>query len=170
MAGIIRVTYVQRIDVEPIRNTVHLIIWSSTEACITIICACIPVLRPLWSKIFGKPLRSTKVWTSFQTWTDGNRGTKSNSNSKSGSGGLRSNSSRPTHWGAPRGSKGQPSVSQESIIEHATLDDDGQYQLSPIAHGCPSPTGYNGPAAGIQRVDEVILSYEARPHRSDSMV
>ena len=40
-------------DPSPSPETVSLVIWSASELLITIICANIPMLRPLWSKLLG---------------------------------------------------------------------------------------------------------------------
>ncbi|KAH7013999.1 hypothetical protein B0J12DRAFT_714789 [Macrophomina phaseolina] len=55
-AGIIRAIALKRLSgrADYTYESVSPILWSSTELCITICTACIPVLRPLWNKVRGR--------------------------------------------------------------------------------------------------------------------
>lgn len=56
MCGIIRTYELQGLSARSDYSyeTVSLIIWSASELLITMMCASIPMLRPLWSKLLGK--------------------------------------------------------------------------------------------------------------------
>lgn len=58
MCGIIRTYELQGLSAKSdyTYETVSLVIWSASELLITIICANIPMLRPLWAKILGKSI------------------------------------------------------------------------------------------------------------------
>ncbi|KAJ5730044.1 uncharacterized protein N7483_004552 [Penicillium malachiteum] len=140
VCGIVRTVALSGLDAsEYIYDTVPMLIWSATESCVTIMCSTIPVLRPLYIRVrYGKDGK------------DGSSGDNSYNFPMYGSG-RKYSSSR--HYGQVSKSAGDSSViepkgftDQTNAIQHTTSNTSDET----ILRG----------AAGIERTDEISVSYE----------
>lgn len=116
-----------------------MLIWSATESCVTIMCSTIPVLRPLYIRIrYGK---------------DGKDGSSSDNSYKLPMYGSGRKYSESKHYGQSSKSAFDTSVIDRkgfsdnmTVIKHTTSNNSDEA----ILHG----------AAGIERTDEISVSYE----------
>lgn len=118
-------------------DTVPMLIWSATESCVTVMCSTIPVLRPLYLRLrYGK---------------DSQSGSSGNTSYKLPLYGSGRNYGRLTKSGN----------------EISAIVTDISYQKSPMQHkknNTSDETILRG-AAGIERTDEVMVSWE-RPGKN----
>lgn len=114
-------------------DTVPMLIWSATESCVTIMCSSIPVLRPLYVQIkYGK---------------DGKSGSSGNTSYK-----------LPMYGSGKRWGKFSRSGLESSVDErHSTT-----YQTTVMKSSTANTSDENilRGAAGIERTDEISVSYE----------
>lgn len=117
-----------------------MLIWSATESCVTIMCSSIPVLRPLYVRIrYGTEGKDSSAGnTSYKLPMYGS-GRKHGSISKSGL----------EHSIIESGDKPYP---QQTVVRYNTnnMSDEN------ILQG----------AAGIERTDEYLVSYEPFPKKA----
>ncbi|KAL4788958.1 hypothetical protein BDV19DRAFT_397674 [Aspergillus venezuelensis] len=135
--GIVRTLALSGIECSRVHDTVPMLIWSATESCATIMCSSIPVLRPLYARLrYGKG------------------GTGSSSGNSSYELPLYA---RTRHYGK---------VTKEGLgLSHLSAID-LSYPKATVSHGT-SNHGDNTSnedilrgAAGIERTDEISVSYE----------
>ena len=110
-----------------------MLIWSATESCVTIMCSSIPVLRPLYVRI------------------------------KYGKDGKSSSSSGNTSYKMPMyGNNRKWGKFGKSDLESSVEPDDISYQTTVMKHGPRNSSDENilRGAAGIERTDEISVSYE----------
>lgn len=112
-----------------------MLIWSATESCVTIMCSSIPVLRPLYVRIrHGKDGKDSSTGdTSYKLPMYANGHRKYGMLSKTGN-------------------------------EHSGNEPDVTYQQTVSKYGGGNNSDENilRGAAGIERTDEVVVSYEPR--------
>jgi hypothetical protein len=123
-----------------------MLLWSSTEVLVTIICACIPVLRPLYVRIMYGSRGDSSGGRSYGRKGSNNMiielGHNSGGHSK-----LKSDISSGGHRRGPSIGTGpalKKNTSEESILRD---DVDGD-----------RVTGFEGWGEGIKRTDEIVLS------------
>ncbi|KAJ5459557.1 uncharacterized protein N7458_001109 [Penicillium daleae] len=141
ICGIVRTVALSGLDAsEYIYDTVPMLIWSATESCVTIMCSSIPVLRPLYVRIrYGTEGKDSSAGnTSYKLPMYGS-GRKHGSISKSGL----------EHSIIESGDKPYP---QQTVVRYNTnnMSDEN------ILQG----------AAGIERTDEYLVSYEPFPKKA----
>lgn len=110
-----------------------MLIWSATESCVTIMCSSIPVLRPLYVRI------------------------------KYGKDGKSSSSSGNTSYRMPMyGSNRKWGKFSKSDLESSVGPGEISYQTTVMKHGRRNSSDENilDSAAGIERTDEISVSYE----------
>ncbi|OQE38459.1 hypothetical protein PENCOP_c008G06352 [Penicillium coprophilum] len=133
VCGIIRTKALGGLNAsEYIYDTVPMLIWSATESCVTIMCSSIPVLRPLYIRVkYGKNGKSSSSGnTSYKLPIYGN-GRRRGTFSKSGL---------------------ESSVDERSSTYHTTV-------MKNSAENASDEHILRG-AAGIERTDEISISYE----------
>ncbi|CAG8185244.1 unnamed protein product [Penicillium salamii] len=134
ICGIIRTKALAGLNAsEYIYDTVPMLIWSATESCVTIMCSTIPVLRPLYVRI------------------------------KYGKDGKSSSSSGNTSYKMPMyGTNRKWGKFSKSDVESSAEPDEISYQTSVMKHGPRNSSDENilRGAAGIERTDEISVSYE----------
>ncbi|CAI7629589.1 unnamed protein product [Penicillium bialowiezense] len=134
ICGIIRTKALAGLNAsEYIYDTVPMLIWSATESCVTIMCSSIPVLRPLYVRV------------------------------KYGKDGKSSSSSGNTSYKMPMyGSNRKWGKFNRSDLESSGEPDDISYQTTVMKHGPRNSSDENilRGAAGIERTDEISVSYE----------
>ncbi|CAI7624748.1 unnamed protein product [Penicillium glandicola] len=133
VCGIIRTKALSGLNAsEYIYDTVPMLIWSATESCVTIMCSSIPVLRPLYIRVkYGK---------------DGNSSSSGNTSYKLpmyGSG---------RKWGKFSKSGLESSTDERGPTFHTTV-------MKNSAENASNENILRG-AAGIERTDEISVSYE----------
>ncbi|KAL4883934.1 hypothetical protein BJY04DRAFT_19030 [Aspergillus karnatakaensis] len=143
VCGIIRTEALSGLNAsEYLYETIPMLIWSATESCATIMCSSIPVLRPLYTRIkYGK-------------------------SGKGSSGGENSSYQLPMYGGSSRryGRFSSKEGLKTTDLDLGTLNDASYHQNTVITHeqsnGSNEDTSILRSAAGIERTDEVMVTYE----------
>ncbi|KAL5334687.1 hypothetical protein BJX70DRAFT_377428 [Aspergillus crustosus] len=138
ICGIIRTQALSGLNAsEYIYDTVPMLIWSATESCATIMCSSIPVLRPLYTRIkYGK-------------------------SGKGSSGGENSSYQLPMYGGSRRYGRFSSKEGMKTT-DLGTVNDASYHQGTVITHQNQNASNEDilSGAAGIERTDEVIVTYE----------
>ncbi|KAL1596447.1 hypothetical protein SLS60_009093 [Paraconiothyrium brasiliense] len=141
---------------EYVYDTVPMLLWSSTEVFTSIICACIPILRPLYVRIvhgskygLGSSGRASHSYPLKEYAENGYPQSRKDAASGMSSRGYASTSAGGKGVGVGVTTKvrmGSDNVSEESILRETKL---------PIQ-------GYDGEdGAGIRRTDEIVVTSSA---------
>ncbi|KAL2832760.1 hypothetical protein BJY01DRAFT_253735 [Aspergillus pseudoustus] len=163
ICGIIRTQALSGLNAnEYIYDTVPMLIWSATESCATVMCSTIPVLRPLYTRV-----------------RYGSKGGGSSSGGASGN----SSYKLPMYGGRGRRAYGKNKFHDDSELGGTTFDDSAYHsQKTVISHthtvneknksnlSRPRPNGSDEDilrgAAGIERTDEIEVTYEPFPRKA----
>ncbi|CEN60410.1 hypothetical protein ASPCAL02850 [Aspergillus calidoustus] len=147
ICGIIRTEALSGLNAnEYIYDTVPMLIWSAAESCATIMCSSIPVLRPLYTRL--------------------RYGSKGSSAGTGDSSYQLPMYARNRHYGGFSSNKSGFKTSELDGTTTVDLGIDTYHQKTVISHSHPT-SGSNGSnedilrgAAGIERTDEVEVTYE----------
>ncbi|KAJ5280940.1 hypothetical protein N7478_006312 [Penicillium angulare] len=141
VCGIVRTVALSGLDAsEYIYDTVPMLIWSATESCVTIMCSTIPVLRPLYIRVrYGK---------------DGKDSSTGGSSYKLPMYGSGQKYSSSRHYGQL-----SKSGFDSSVVETKGFSD----HMATVKHSRSNNSDDTilRNAAGIERTDEISVSYEA---------
>jgi hypothetical protein len=139
---------------EYVYDTAPMLLWSTTEILVTIICACVPVLRPLYVKIRrggsrsessngpSFPLHGYAASRKFLGTFGGGGGTAKKS-------GASASSDKSRVYLGPGGSALQTTAKMGS--EHASEESILREQRGPVV-------GLDGKGGGIMRTDEFVMT------------
>ncbi|KAL2811280.1 hypothetical protein BJX63DRAFT_285683 [Aspergillus granulosus] len=142
ICGIIRTEALSGLNAnEYIYDTVPMLIWSATESCATIMCSSIPVLRPLYTRIrYGTQASSTEN-SSYKLPMYGSKGRQSGKFSLAGRSGTKH---------SEFGTMDDPAYHNQGTVITHTSNNGANESNEDILSG----------AAGIERTDEISVTYE----------
>lgn len=139
VCGIVRTVALSGLNAsEYIYDTVPMLIWSATESCATIMCSSIPVLRPLYTRLrYGKDGKGSSTGDSSYKLPMYRKGGSYGRFSKSGL---------------------DSSLTATETVYPKTV-------ITPATHNGSKEDILSG-AAGIERTDEISVSYEPFPGKA----